>query len=298
MNASLQAPAGALEESIRNAVGNGFRLADDPLPPVGGSGQVNGQDRRLFGKLMPAADAARLDAEADGLAAIAATGTIRTPAVIVRGEAGGVAWLVLEWLDLHPIADDAAAGRAAEALAAMHRIEGDRFGWHRDNFIGATPQANPESDNWSRFFALQRLRPQLERAAANGHRGELQKDGQRVVERLPALFLDQRPRPSLLHGDLWHGNIGALADGTPVIFDPACYHGDHEADIAMSELFGGLPYAFYAGYRRQLPLSTDYETRKQLYNFYHILNHLNLFGRGYLSQACRMASQLRQALGR
>lgn len=151
MNASLQAPAGALEESIRNAVGNGFRLADDPLPPVGGSGQVNGQDRRLFGKLMPAADAARLDAEADGLAAIAATGTIRTPAVIVRGEAGGVAWLVLEWLDLHPIADDAAAGRAAEALAAMHRIEGDRFGWHRDNFIGATPQANPESDNWSRF---------------------------------------------------------------------------------------------------------------------------------------------------
>ena len=298
MNASLQAPAGALEESIRNAVGNGFRLADDPLPPVGGSGCVNGQDRKLFAKLMPAVDGARLDAEVDGLAAIAATGTIRTPAVIVRGEVGGVAWLVLEWLDLHPIADDATAVRAAEALAAMHRVEGERFGWRRDNFIGATPQANAESDNWSRFFALERLRPQFERAAANGHRGDLQKDGQRVVERLPALFLDQRPRPSLLHGDLWHGNIGALADGAPVIFDPACYHGDREADIAMSELFGGLPHAFYAGYRRQLPLSADYETRKQLYNLYHILNHLNLFGRGYLSQACRMASQLRQALGR
>ncbi|MCB1896839.1 MAG: fructosamine kinase family protein [Zoogloeaceae bacterium] len=298
MNAKPEALAGALEESIRDAVGNDFRLAGDPLPPVGGSGCVNGQDRKLFAKLMPAVDGARLDAEVDGLAAIAATGTIRTPAVIVRGEVGGVAWLVLEWLDLHPIADDATAVRAAEALAAMHRVEGERFGWRRDNFIGATPQANAESDNWSRFFALERLRPQFERAAANGHRGDLQKDGQRVVERLPALFLDQRPRPSLLHGDLWHGNIGALADGAPVIFDPACYHGDREADIAMSELFGGLPHAFYAGYRRQLPLSADYETRKQLYNLYHILNHLNLFGRGYLSQACRMASQLRQALGR
>ena len=180
----------------------------------------------------------------------------------------------------------------------MHRSEGEHFGWHRDNFIGATPQANPASDNWSHFFAHQRLQPQFERAAANGHGGELQKDGRRVVERLAALFLDQRPRPSLLHGDLWHGNIGALADGTPVIFDPACYYGDREADIAMSELFGGLPYGFYASYRRLMPLSVDYETRKQLYNLYHILNHLNLFGRGYLSQACRMASQLRQALGR
>ena len=290
--------ADALEQSIRDVLGNAFRLASSALPPPNSSGMVAGHGQRLFGKFMPAAQADRLDAEADGLGAIATTGAIRTPAVVARGEAGGVAWLILEWLDLVPIADDATAGRAAEAVAAMHRVEGEHFGWHRSNFIGATPQANHESDNWSRFFALQRLQPQFALAAANGHGGALQKDGRRVVERLPALFLDERPRPSLLHGDLWHGNLAALADGTPVTFDPACYHGDHEADIAMSELFGGLPFAFYAQYRRSMPLSTDYEIRKQLYNLYHILNHLNLFGRGYLSQASRMAGQLRESLGR
>ena len=292
----------AIEADIRGAVGS--RFCADPREVqalrAGGTGKLSSGQAQVFCKLVSTSESDRLDAEADGLAAIAATDTFHSPAVIARGEAADFAWLVLEWLDLRPLSEKGSAQRAAELLAEMHsqKHAGRQYGWHRDNYIGATPQDNTPGDNWSRFFALERLRPQFERAAANGHRGDLQKDGQRVVERLPALFLDQRPRPSLLHGDLWHGNIGALADGAPVIFDPACYHGDREADIAMSELFGGLPHAFYAGYRRQLPLSADYETRKQLYNLYHILNHLNLFGRGYLSQACRMASQLRQALGR
>ncbi len=288
-----------IEQSIRAATGNDFRLDGGPtdLAP-GGCAVLQGSGARYFCKLMDAAEADRLDAEADGLAAIASTGTFRTPAVVARGRAARVAWLVLEWLELRSITDPASATRAAETLAAMHAHEGPQFGWHRDNYIGATPQSNTPGDNWARFFALRRLQPQFELAAQHGCDKNLARDGERIVERLPALFLDYRPRPSLLHGDLWHGNMACLPDGTPVLFDPACYHGDRESDISMSELFGGLPSAFYAGYRRLMPLSEEYETRKQLYNLYHILNHLNLFGRGYLSQACRMASQLRQSLGR
>ena len=120
--------------------------------------------------------------------------------------------------------------------------------------------------------------------------------GARIVDRLPALFLDARPCASLLHGDLWHGNLAALTDGAPVLFDPACHFGDRACDLAMSELFGGLPGAFYAHYRQQAPLTADYETRKIAYALYHLLNHLNLFGRSYLGAAVRSAAQLQSHL--
>jgi protein-ribulosamine 3-kinase len=108
---------------------------------------------------------------------------------------------------------------------------------------------------------------------------------------LPAL-LDHGPAPSLLHGDLWTGNLGYLPDGTPAVFDPAVYYGDREADLAMSELFGGFGRDFYAAYRDAWPLDAGYGTRKTLYNLYHILNHLNLFGGGYLGQARAMIDRL------
>jgi fructosamine-3-kinase len=116
--------------------------------------------------------------------------------------------------------------------------------------------------------------------------------GEALTERLAAFFVDYRPQPSLLHGDLWGGNAGALPDGTPVIFDPAVYCGDREADLAMSELFGGFPESFYAAYRTAWPLDSGYETRKGLYNLYHVLNPYNLFGAGSLNQARRMIDRL------
>ena len=134
-----------------------------------------------------------------------------------------------------------------------------------------------------------RLRPQLRRAAAHGR--ELQKRGESLAEKLPAFFLDYRPQASLLHGDLWHGNAALCAEA-PAVFDPAVYHGDRECDLAMTELFGGFPEAFYAAYREAWPLNEGYETRKTLYNLYHVLNHLNLFGSGYLRQAERMIDRL------
>jgi len=177
-------------------------------------------------------------------------------------------------------------------LAQLHRISVPQFGWTRENWIGTTPQANAWTDGWVDFWREQRLGLQLRLAADNGYGGALQRDGEILLENLPAFFADYHPVPSLLHGDLWGGNHAYLRDGTPVIFDPAVYFGDRECDLAMSELFGGFAPAFHAAYREAWPLDAGYSARKTLYNLYHILNHANLFGGGYAAQAARMTAQL------
>src|SRR5262249_29793225 len=156
---------------------------------------------------------------------------------------------------------------------------------HRVNTIGMTPQINEADSDWIRFFRERRLRYQLDLAVGNGYGGDLQKQGAQLLERMHGLFAGHRPQPSLLHGDLWGGNWGATADGTPVIFDPAVYFGDREADIAMTRLFGGFDTSFYGAYESAWPLEAGWQARTTLYNLYHVLNHLNLFGAGYLSQA-------------
>ena len=248
-------------------------------------------DARQFVKSGSAADHPRFVAEADGLAALRATGAVRVPEVIACDREGDSAWIVLERLELRPLtrASGAALGHA---LARVHRTRGPRFGWHADNFIGPTPQENAFADSWPLFFANRRLRPQLRRARASGMERTLCDQGERIAEQTAAFFLGGHPAPSLLHGDLWSGNASALADGTPVIFDPAVHYGDREADLAMTELFGGFPESFYAGYREAWPLAEGFETRKTLYNLYHVLNHYTLFGAGYLGQARRMIERL------
>ena len=173
----------------------------------------------------------------------------------------------------------------------MHRTTRAEFGWVRDNTIGATPQPNTPDPDWVRFWARQRLGFQLALAARNGHGGALQRLGETLLGRLPDL-LDHAPAPSLLHGDLWGGNLGYMRDGEPVIYDPAVYYGDREADLAMTELFGGFGGDFYAAYREAWPLDPGYASRRDLYNLYHVLNHLNLFGGGYLGQALNLLGRL------
>ncbi len=279
--------ADAIGGAISAVRGEKFRLQG--RRPVGG-GCINGTEvfegggRKYFVKLN---DAARLDmfaAEAEGLREIAATNTVRVPSPVCLGTHDHQAWLVLEYLELRGDSDNAdeILGRT---LAAMHRTTQERFGWRRDNTIGATPQINTEENDWIVFYRERRLRYQLDLAAANGHSGNLQKRGEQLLEALPEFFGSTRPRPSLLHGDLWGGNHAALRDGTPVIFDPAVYYGDREADIAMTELFGGFGARFHAAYREAWPLDPGYHARRELYNLYHILNHLNLFGGGYRAQA-------------
>jgi protein-ribulosamine 3-kinase len=208
-------------------------------------------------------------AEADGLEALRPH--IRAPKVLDLGIEGGKAFILLEHLDLRGGGDYAALGRM---LAAVHRETGPRFGWARDNYIGLSPQQNGGCDEWAEFWLEKRMRPQFAWAMKKGFKLEM-----------PDLTLldGHHPQPSLLHGDLWNGNAGFTADG-PVVFDPAVYYGDRETDLAMTELFGGFPAEFYRAYNEAFPLSPGYDKRKPLYNLYHLLNHLNIFGGGYLAQ--------------
>ena len=233
----------------------------------------------------------RLVMEAEGLQALAGCGAVRVPQVLAAGEAGGTGFLLMEWLELGRKTQPATA-RLGEQLARQHRCLGEQFGWRRHNFIGATPQFNTQSDDWLKFFREQRLGFQLRLAAENGYRGDLQEQGAELMERLPAFFIGYTPRPSLLHGDLWAGNWGVLGSGEPAIFDPAVHYGDREADLAMTELFGGFPQEFYSAYNAVWPLDNGYHVRRDLYNLYHVLNHLNLFGTAYLAQAQQLVERL------
>ena len=210
-------------------------------------------------------------AEADGLQALQAAG-VRTPRPASHGVAAGRAYLLLEYLDLTGPRDFVALGKM---LAAAHRRHGARFGWERDNYIGANAQHNAWSENWTQFWRERRLAPQVALARMNGF--DLESAG------LDTVLAGHEPEPSLLHGDLWSGNAGFGPEG-PVVFDPAVYYGDREADLAMTELFGGFPAEFYAAYQQAYPLPAGYAKRKHLYNLYHLLNHLNIFGGSYLPQ--------------
>ncbi|TXL12409.1 hypothetical protein BMR05_15450 [Methylococcaceae bacterium HT4] len=177
-------------------------------------------------------------------------------------------------------------------LAELHQTRQDYFGWHHDNFIGSNQQRNTRDNNWVNFWQEQRLMAQLKLASENGYTGKIQQQGEQLCLLIPEFFSSYQPQASLLHGDLWSGNAAADAEGRAIIYDPACYYGDRETDIAMTELFGGFSADFYAAYEEAWPLDSGYKTRKTLYNLYHILNHLNLFGSGYLCQAERMMQPL------
>ncbi|MEW6119319.1 MAG: fructosamine kinase family protein [Pseudomonadota bacterium] len=245
--------------------------------------------RRFFVKANQPDRLPVFEAEADGLAALAASGAVRVPQVVCSGMAAGQAFLVLEHLDLRGHGD---AARLGAQLVALHRTPQAHFGWSRDNWIGATPQPNGWADDWIAFWRDARLGFQFELAAQNGYGGALLRDGEALRANLPAFFAGYMPAPSLLHGDLWGGNHGYLPDGMPVLFDPAPYVGDRECDLAMTELFGGFSPGFQAAYRAGWPLDPGYATRRTLYNLYHILNHANLFGGGYAAQAARMTAAL------
>ncbi len=262
--------------------------------PVGG-GDINrayrldaADGRRYFVKLNDAQRLPMFAAERAGLAAIAATRTVRVPGVVAHGTSGRDAFLVLEHLDLAGSGDARLLG---EQLAALHHATAPQFGFELDNTIGATPQPNAWATDWIAFWRKSRLGFQLALAGRNDG-GRLQDLGERLLDALPAFFAGYSPQPSLLHGDLWGGNHGYRADGTPVIFDPASYYGDREADLAMTELFGGFDAEFYSAYLAAWPLDAGYQTRKTLYNLYHILNHANLFGGGYARQAQGMMQRL------
>jgi fructosamine-3-kinase len=282
-------------EAMWQAVGKAIRVATEEDFAVQkchtiGGGCINStysvEDavRRFFVKINRVSGLAMFEVEADGLREIAATGVIRVPNPVCTGAAADSAFLVLEYIDF----SSGRKGRAEDMgrqLADMHRVSASQYGWRRDNMIGSTHQINTPADNWPEFWRDRRLGRQLALAASNGYGGALQRKGERLLARLDGFFSGYAPLPSLLHGDLWGGNYAYAATGEPVIFDPAVYYGDRETDLAMTELFGGFAAAFHAAYREAFPLDSGYPMRKALYNLYHILNHLNMFGEGYLGKA-------------
>ena len=230
-------------------------------------------------------------AECAGLGELVAADDICVPQVAGYGRSDQFAWLVLEWLDL-TAASSQADQQLGRVLARMHRVTNETFGWHRDNYIGTTTQPNGCYASWPEFFREQRLGHQLALAQEKGAPASLVASGHQLMAQLDNWFTDYSPVPSLLHGDLWGGNRGTLADGSPVLFDPAVYFGDRETDIAMTRLFGGFGAEFYAAYVKEWPLAEGAEQRQGLYNLYHVLNHFNLFGGSYLIQAEQLVQQL------
>jgi fructosamine-3-kinase len=265
------------------------------------------------------------EAEAAGLEELRSAKAVRVPHVLAVGATDTEAFLALEWIDFGR-AVASAESLLGEQLARQHRETSETFGWHRANFIGSTPQINEPlseptiqarsgprgeangaltsrlssaagvaaggSRGWVEFFRERRLGYQLGLAKRNGYDGRLQEEGAELLSTVGAFFEDYQPLPSLLHGDLWGGNWATDSAGAPVIFDPAVYYGDREADLAMTRLFGGFSTAFYRAYEAAWPLARGSEERVTLYNLYHVLNHLNLFGESYLPQAHSMISRL------
>ena len=250
---------------------------------------IRSDSTRWFLKYHSNAPDGMFAAEARALTEISEKKCIRAPCPIAYGNDGGTAWLVLEYLEL---TSNGPASLLGQQLAALHSVTNKQHGWSRDNYIGSTPQYNTACENWAEFWRDYRLKPQLEMAQAAGHGGRILNKGERLLENIDELMDGHQPAASLLHGDLWAGNKAFTTDGQPVIFDPASYYGDRETDIAMTELFGGFTADFYAAYQAHFPLPDGYRLRRDLYNLYHMLNHLNLFGGGYLSRCENMIDSL------
>lgn len=281
----------SIEDGIRKCFGTDISI--EGRTPVGG-GDINdayalqlSDGKTVFMKSNTAVNKDFFEAEAGGLNAIALTGVIKTPELFFYGvdEDEGVSFLVMEYI----------SGGQKKAtfwtefgrnLAAMHMadtkglVNSGRYGFTHDNFIGATEQINIPKDSWIEFFRSFRLEPQFIRAERYFDCDDIVKI-QRLLDKLPGLLAEPE-RPSLLHGDLWAGNYIVGNDGDAWLIDPAVYVGHAEADLAMTELFGGFPPEFYKAYSEVNPISADYKDRKALYNLYHLLNHLNLFGTTYL----------------
>ncbi|WP_319381116.1 fructosamine kinase family protein [Thiomicrorhabdus sp.] len=241
------------------------------------------------------------ETELRNLNAIRQTHSIQAPKPFACGIYEDKSWLVMAYLPLTGRGDDRQRGKD---LALMHhqlnqdsRYSTQPFGWFEDNYIGNNRQSNRWHSDWVGFYGSERLAPQLELASLRGASPQLFEEGHRLIRNLPLWFESYHPQASLLHGDLWGGNSAFTENGDPVIFDPASYYGDRETDLAMTELFGGFSDDFYQGYHEVFPLDSGYQSRKPLYNLYHLLNHYNLFGGHYQTQSLQAIRQLLKSKG-
>lgn len=224
------------------------------------------------------------EVEARGLALLAATGTVHVPQVIATHRRPD--FILLEWIQSDGDNANWNPEMLGRQLAALHRFPvSSKYGLDHDNYIGANAQRNAWHDSWIDFYRDYRLRPQIQMASLNHALPDsANKKLDWILEHLDHWIDEGHVRPSLLHGDLWAGNVIAGPGQQPVMIDPAVYYGDREADLAFTELFGGFSKRFYQAYQEAWPLEPGYPDRRDFYNLYHLLNHLNLFGPVYASQ--------------
>jgi protein-ribulosamine 3-kinase len=221
-------------------------------------------------------------AEAKGLQLLSDSNSVRVPKVIRVGEVAAYQYLLLEFISTKTRTHDYWV-HFGVALANLHLNTSEKFGLDHSNYIGSLVQQNHQSENWIDFFVQQRLNVQLERATENNLIGKKERNKfEQLFKKLPTLLPDEKP--SLLHGDLWGGNLMADEHGLPCLIDPAVYFGHREADLAMSFLFGGFDSSYLDSYNEVFPLMAGYEARFNIYNLYSLMVHLNLFGRNYLPQ--------------
>lgn len=243
-------------------------------------------------KLSEAAGLHMLQGEALGLELMEKTGAMRVPKPFLSGVAGRQAYLILEHLSMVPHSNQSQE-HLGRQLAKMHLCKGpEQFGLDVDNTIGLTPQINTWNDSWIEFYRLHRLGYQLKQIESKYQDHDLIRMSEALLDRLSRYFEGIEVRPSLLHGDLWGGNTAALKDGTPVIYDPACYYGHHEADLSMTNMFGGFSSHFYGAYHELIPRADGLEERNRLYQLYHYLNHYLLFGSSYRSSCINILNEL------
>ena len=281
-----------IAEQIKQATNQDFVM--ESQVPVGG-GQTNESYKleckptNYFVKLNSNSRLSMFESEAIALEEIAKIDKIRVPEPICCGIVGNKSFLALSWIEFGPWSQSSWM-ELGRSIANLHRFSTQKkFGWDQDNFIGSSPQQNPWHDNWAEFFTEQRIKFQLELAKAKGFEFDNEK---KLLKAIYRRLAPHRPESSLLHGDLWCGYVLCAIKRMPVIFDPSSYFGDREVDLAMTELFGGFPEAFYLAYNETWPVNNGYSHRINIYNLYHILNHLNMFGDSYYSQAKKIVHQI------
>ena len=268
-----------LSDQVKSAVSVSGGCIADSYKLVLNSGRV------FFLKQLRSTSSSSFASEARGLEELRKSRVVRVPEV----EAQGPEFLLLEWIEVGKKRTDSSMEELGRQLAELHSFSGDKFGFVEDNFIGDSPQSNLTSsagkENWAVFFVENRLKFQVELAEQKGYATlELRNLMDVLIEKIPDLLSGTEEKPSLLHGDLWSGNYLIDVDDRPWLIDPAVYYGHREADLAMTSLFGGFSKTFYAAYESAFPLAPGYPERTPLYQLYHLLNHMNLFGTGYYGQ--------------
>jgi fructosamine-3-kinase len=243
--------------------------------------KVSGDHQRFVVKTNEKIYLANFEAEAEGLEHLRQSNLFKVPKVICTGVVSNHSFLVLEHVSMTD-GDHNDWHKAGQSLAELHKTFSQKmYGWQSDNYIGLSPQSNHWTKKWSHFYAEQRIGFMLQLLYEKGIRLV---DIDKVVDVIKTLLAGHTPKASMLHGDLWQGNLG-FSHHKFVLFDPAFYFGDRETDLAMTELFGRFPDSFYQGYDEVWPVEHDYQYRKPIYQLYHVLNHALLFGGQYLDSA-------------